>query len=99
MSNQQIRIGKRGCSIIIDLVSELLLAAGGFVSTNLENVVILVSVFCANPQNARAVRLGFASGSLENLIGWVHHRFTIHNGCCSLGARKIYHISNTFKLD
>jgi cadmium resistance protein CadD (predicted permease) len=69
---------------IIDLVSELLLAAGGFVSTNIENVVILVSVFCANPHNARAVRLGFAIGSLALLFasltvlivsGWIPIRF------------------------
>jgi cadmium resistance protein CadD (predicted permease) len=59
---------KRGGIVIIDLISELLLAAGGFVSTNIENVVILVSVFCVNPRNARALRLGFAGGSLVLLL-------------------------------
>jgi cadmium resistance protein CadD (predicted permease) len=60
------------------------LAAGGFLSTNIENVVILVSVFCANPKNAPAVRLGFAIGSLTLLLasllvllvsGWIPIRF------------------------
>ena len=50
------------------MISELLLAAGGFVSTNIENVVILVSVFCANPKNAQAVRRGFAIGSIALLL-------------------------------
>ena len=44
------------------------MAAGGFVSTNIENVVILVSVFCANPKNAQAVRRGFAIGSIALLL-------------------------------
>ncbi len=65
-------------------MSELLLAAGGFISTNIENVVILVSVFCANPAHARAVRLGFGIGSLVLLLasllvlivsGWIPIRF------------------------
>lgn len=47
-------------------------------------MVILVSVFCANPANARAVRLGFALGSLVLLLasltiltvsGWIPVRF------------------------
>ena len=60
------------------------MAAGGFVSTNIENVVILVGVFCAHPKNAQAVRLGFALGSLSLLLaslmvltvsGWIPIRF------------------------
>ena len=60
------------------------MAAGGFISTNIENVVILVSVFCAHPKNAQAVRLGFALGSLALLLasllvlvvsGWIPIRF------------------------
>ena len=47
-------------------------------------MVILVSVFCANPKNAQAVRLGFAIGSLALLLasllvlivsGWIPIRF------------------------
>lgn len=46
----------------------MLLAAGGYLSTSIENVVILVGVFCANPANAKAVRLGFGIGSLALLL-------------------------------
>ena len=47
-------------------------------------MVILVSVFCAHPKNAQAVRLGFALGSLTLLLasllvltvsGWIPIRF------------------------
>lgn len=37
-------------------------------STNIENVVILVSVFCADSANARAVRLGFGMGAVMLLL-------------------------------
>lgn len=40
----------------------------GFGSTNVENIVVLVGVFCANPTNAPAVRLGFVLGSLALLL-------------------------------
>lgn len=40
----------------------------GFISTNVENIVVLVGVFCANPVNAPAVRLGFGLGSLILLL-------------------------------
>lgn len=53
--------------MLADLFSELVLAIGGFTATNLENVVVLVSVFCGQCGRAHAVRLGFALGSVALL--------------------------------
>ena len=89
------------------MVSELLLAAGGFVSTNIENVVILVSVFCAHPKNAPAVRLAFGIGSLVLLVasllvlivsGWIPIRFLGLLGLIPI-AFGVYEIGQSFKKD
>ncbi len=49
---------------IQEILTDLLLAVSGFAATNLENVVVLVAVFCAECRNSTAVRLGFGLGAL-----------------------------------
>lgn len=52
---------------MMEIVTELLLALGGFAATNLENLVILVAVFCNRSENSKLVALGFFAGAMALL--------------------------------
>lgn len=50
--------------VLLRTGTEIFLTISGFFGTNLENVVILITVYCARPVSIQAVRLGFILGSL-----------------------------------